>query len=171
VTANNRIVPADSSIYVTNFEDQGYRAQRITELLSASTTVSVNDFARIQADVYSIPASILTPYFIRAGSAAGGDAATASGILSGWDDNMVRTSPAAAVYEMAVSELLRNTVEPLLGKDLYSIYRSNVSASVLYSVLINQARDARSSLFSMLQLQLLPVQRVMQHLRAHSMTR
>jgi penicillin amidase len=137
VTANNQIVDNNFGQYVTADWDYGYRARRITDLLSAASTVSATDYQRIQADVLSIPASKLTPKFIAAGSAATGDAAAAAKILTGWDYTMSRDSAAAAVYEATAGALARATIEPALGKDVYGIYRSNFSSSGVFTVLIN----------------------------------
>jgi penicillin G amidase len=137
VTANNQIVDDNYGQYVTTDWDYGYRARRITDLLGAATTVSAADYQRIQADVLSIPASKLTPKFIAAGSAATGDAATAAKLLNGWDYTMTRDSAAAAVYEATAGALARATIEPVLGKDVYGIYRDNLSSSGVFTVLIN----------------------------------
>jgi len=137
VTANNQIVDDNFGHYVTTDWDYGYRARRITDLLGAVTTVSVADYQRIQADVVSIPASKLTPKFIVAGSAATGDAATAAKLLNGWDYTMTRDSAAAAVYEVTAGALARATIEPALGRDVYGVYRGNLSSSGVYTVLIN----------------------------------
>ena len=135
-TANNEIVPDSPSLYVTSTWDQGYRARRILDLLTATLQLSIDDYRRIQADVYAIPAATLTPYFLHVGATAGGDTAKAASLLQGWDFELTRSSAAAAVYEVTVGNLLRRTLEPVLGKDLYGIYRSNYSSSGLYSVLI-----------------------------------
>jgi penicillin amidase len=137
VTANNQIVDDNYGHYVTTDWDYGYRARRITDLLGAATTVSATDYQRIQADVLSIPASKLTPKFIAAGSTATGDAAAATKILNGWDYTMTRDSAAAAVYEATAGALARAAIEPVLGKDVYGIYRDNLSSSGVYTVLIN----------------------------------
>ncbi len=136
-TANQQIVPPGYPYYVTNNWDQGYRARRIDDLLANATNLTVADFQRIQADVVSVPATILTPRFIAAGEAAGGNAAKAAALLQGWNGAMTRDSVAASVYEVAVGTLARETIEPVLGKNLYNIYQSNDDASGVYSVLIS----------------------------------
>ena len=147
VTANNQIVPDSSPIYVTTEWDRGYRARRITDLLLATPKLSIADFERIQSDVYSIPSATLVPLLIAAGTRAGGDAAQAAHLLQGWDGAMTTTSTAAAVYEVTVSSLLRATLEPVLGKSLYGIYRSNYSVSGLYTVLLNQVNTPTAPFF------------------------
>lgn len=122
VTANHQIVPADYPVYISRTWDPGYRARRIIELLAACPQLTIADYQRIQADVYSIPAATQTPYFIAAGKAAGGDAALAANLLQSWDYQLTSHSVPAAVYEVIASTLLRETLEPRLGKDLYNTY-------------------------------------------------
>lgn len=137
VTANNQIVPHDAAVYVTANWDHGYRARRITDLLTAKATYSVGDFENIQADVKNIPAATLAPQLVSAGNGAGGDAALGAKLLSGWDDTMSRDSVAAAVFEVTAGNLLRDTIEPALGNDLYGIYRGNYSPSGVFNALLN----------------------------------
>ena len=136
VTANNQIVPFSYSSYVTTNWDQGFRARRILDLLMAKPKLSVDDYKRIQADVLSIPATIIVPFLIIAGQASTGDAAAAASLLKGWDGTMSRQSVAASVYEVASGYLLREILEPLLGKKLYAMYCANYSSSGLFSLLI-----------------------------------
>jgi len=145
VTANHQIVPTDYPVYITRTWDPGYRAQRIIELLAATPRLSVADFQRIQADVYSIPAALQTPYFIAAGTAAGGDAALAANLLQSWDYHLTSQSVSAAVYEVTAGTLLCEILEPLLGKDLYSLYSRIYFASwrlVLLSQLLSNPTAA-----------------------------
>ena len=136
-TANQQIVSDNYPEYVTNTWDQGYRARRIVDLLTAKTNLTPQDFETIQADVYNEAAATLTPRLIAAGEASGGDAARAAGLLQGWDYRMTRDSVAASMFEVAAGDLARETMEPVLGKKLYDVYQSNTSASDIYSVLIN----------------------------------
>jgi penicillin G amidase len=148
-TANNQIVAPDFPVYVTSTWDQGYRARRIVDLLTAKPTLSISDFQSIQADVYSVPAATLTPALIAAGNAAGGDAATAASLLQGWDYTLTRGSAAAAVYEVAAGELAREVIEPLLGKKLYDIYRGNYSSSGIFSVLLGVVAEPQAPFFGL----------------------
>ena len=54
VTANQRIVGTDYSYFLTHSWAQPYRARRIFTLLNEKPKLSVEDFRRIQGDVYSI---------------------------------------------------------------------------------------------------------------------
>jgi penicillin amidase len=55
VTANNRIVGEDYPHHITSEWMTGYRAQRIEDLLGERERHSLEDFARMQTDVYSLP--------------------------------------------------------------------------------------------------------------------
>jgi penicillin amidase len=55
VTANNRIVGDDYPHHITSEWMTGYRAQRIEDLLGERERHSLDDFARMQIDVYSFP--------------------------------------------------------------------------------------------------------------------
>jgi len=136
-TANNQIVPTNYPVYVTSSWDQGYRARRIVDLLLAKPKLSSQDFAAIQADVYAEPTAQIDPILIRAGQASSGDAVTAARILNSWDGQMTRGSVAAAIYEEASGYILRDTLEPLLGKKLYGVYEGNNGPDVLFSVLVS----------------------------------
>jgi penicillin amidase len=136
-TANQQIVSDNYPEYVTNLWDQGYRARRIVDLLSAKTNLTPQDYETIQADVYNEAAATLAPRLIAAGQAGGGDAARAAALLQGWDFRMTRDSAAASMFEVTAGMLARETIEPVLGKKLYGVYQSNMSASDIYTVLIN----------------------------------
>jgi penicillin amidase len=130
-TANNQIVPGAYPAYVASSWDAGFRASRIVDLLAEAGGLTAADFAALQNDVYSIPAETLAPLYAASGVAAGGDAAAAARILSGWDNRMTRASAAAAVYEVTTGMLARDLIEPVVGKHLYSIYRVNLESSNL----------------------------------------
>ena len=55
VTANNRIVADDYPHHITSEYLDGYRAARIEQLLGERERHSLEDFERIQLDLYSIP--------------------------------------------------------------------------------------------------------------------
>lgn len=146
-TANQQIVPTNYPFYVSNNWDQGYRARRIDDLLANATNLTVADYERIQADVVSVPATIMAPRFITAGQAAGGVSGKAAALLQGWNGAMTRDSVAASVYEVAMGNLARETIEPVIGKKLYAVFQSNVDASQIYSVIIALAQEPQAPFF------------------------
>jgi penicillin amidase len=141
VTANNRIVASNAPVYVTTTWDYGYRAKRISDLLTTEQQLSVADFQRIQADVYSIPAAQIAPFLVSAGQQAGGDAALAAHLLSGWDYKIASESVAASIYEVSAGLLVHKFLQPVLGNDLYTLYQGNTSSSARYTMLIDLLKD------------------------------
>ena len=142
VTANNTIqaTPIDG-IPIGDYPDQGFRARRISDLLAQLPlgTATAGDMQRIQNDVYSIPASVVTPTFIAVGQATGGAAHEAAQLLTGWNDTLTASSASAAVYELTLANLVRAVIEPKLGPSLYSayVYSSPDEGSGLTAVAIN----------------------------------
>ena len=61
VTANQRITPRGYPHYITSEWQPPYRANRISELLGALPKHTIASFARIQADVVSLPVKELLP--------------------------------------------------------------------------------------------------------------
>lgn len=146
-TANQQIVPDAYPFYVTNLWDSGYRARRIVDLLASKANLTPQDYQNIQADVYNEAAATLTPRFIAAGEAAGGDAARAAELLQSWDYTMTRDSVAASVYEVTEGNLARAAIEPQLGKTLYNVYQSNLGASSIISVVVNLTNQPTAPFF------------------------
>src|SRR5207302_11087611 len=54
VTANQRVVGNDYPYFLSHVWLPPYRARRIFDLLSAKPKLSVDDFRRVEGDVYSI---------------------------------------------------------------------------------------------------------------------
>ncbi len=127
LTANNRIVPATYPYFITNDWDAGYRAHRIEQLLTAKPQLSLDDIAAIQNDVTSLQAPDIAPFFTQAaqGDASTG-ARTAVALLSNWDGTMGRSSAAASFYEVTISQLLQNTLKPLLGAQTFKDWAANI---------------------------------------------
>src|SRR5262249_42734437 len=65
VTANNRLVDYNYPYYITHEWLNGYRAQRIRDLLTSQEKLNLADMVAIQADYYSIPASEIMPYLLK----------------------------------------------------------------------------------------------------------
>ncbi len=55
VTANNQIAPPDYPHHITSDYYEGYRAARIEQMLAERERHSLDDFAQMQCDLYSIP--------------------------------------------------------------------------------------------------------------------
>src|SRR5436309_3712006 len=64
-TANNRVVDDSYPHYITHEWLNGYRAQRIRDLLTSKGKLALSDMATIQADQYSLPATEIVPHILK----------------------------------------------------------------------------------------------------------
>ncbi|MGH8738291.1 MAG: penicillin acylase family protein [Burkholderiales bacterium] len=94
VTANQKIVPPGYTHFITSEWQPPYRAQRIRQLLAAVPRHTVPSFARIQADVVSLPAREQLPRLL-ATKPLSAEAKRALALLAAWDGSMAaeRTEP------------------------------------------------------------------------------
>lgn len=97
VTANNRIAPADYPHHITSEYLDGWRAQRIEQLLARRERHSLEDFARMQLDVFSIPGE-MTAHRLARLRPAGQREVRAIERLKSWDHMMDERSVAASIY-------------------------------------------------------------------------
>ena len=130
VSANNQIVGREYPHYIGLGTDNGNRAARIEELIKAKEKLSLDDFARMQADLHSRPAKRFAALL---SSLAGGilsqkelmsvreRASAALGLLKGWQGELKPDSAAAAVYAVCEYYAKRRLFGPWLG-DLTEYY-------------------------------------------------
>ncbi len=117
VTANNPVVPQGYPVFLTDDWDFGYRAARITQLVSALTgrgDVTAADLAQVQADTHNNLAPALLPALARVDPPA--RAAGAVALLAGWDGSQGPDSAAAAYFNAVWKQLLRIAFQDQLQK-------------------------------------------------------
>ncbi len=115
-TANNRVVDDNYPYYITHEWLNGYRAQRIRDLLKSKDKLTLADMAKIQSDQYSLPATEIVPYLLK----MQGETAlekTALQILQAWDYMLTPTSIAAAIYTKFFNKLEHIFLNTVLGED------------------------------------------------------
>ncbi|HEX4205486.1 MAG TPA: penicillin acylase family protein [Ktedonobacteraceae bacterium] len=115
-TANNRVVDDTYPYYISNEWLNGYRAQRIRDLLQSKGKLTLNDMAAIQADYYSLPAQEIMPHVL----ALTGQTQVerdALAVLRAWDYMLTPASIAATIYSTFYSKLEHMVVGTLLGDD------------------------------------------------------
>ncbi len=137
VTANNRVTTAATSGYATGWWYPWFRAERITQMLTAKDKLSVDDFKAMQMDTHDIVAQKFVSTIANLKSP---DARTQQAIdlLKGWDGDTGRDSAAAALYEVAWTQVATNTFADELGPDLAAEYRDNAGRAedqALYAIL------------------------------------
>jgi len=117
-TANNRIVGENSPYLISNTWASPYRYERIASLLKEKEKLSVEDFKKMQADVYSVPAQKFVGEALKV-RADNPEVKWVLRKLSDWDYEVRSTSLPALLYEVIRINLIRNTFQDELG-ELYS---------------------------------------------------
>ena len=123
VTANNKALPSGYPYLISTNWEAGYRAQRITELIEAKATVTLDDLAAIQADVTSSAVKVVLPWMRRAAIPAD-DAVTRVAFerVVGWDGRLREDSVEASIYMHWYRSLVGALFQDDLGDDLWADY-------------------------------------------------
>jgi penicillin amidase len=113
-SSNNKIVDEDYPHFLTYSYDNGYRQQRIAQLLEAKERLSSDDFKEIQTDVYSIPGVELASYIL--GLQPRDEwCRRAQNFVKAWDHRATADSVAACIVETFFSHLVRRALREKLG--------------------------------------------------------
>ncbi len=129
VTANNKVVDDDYPYHLAHDMADPYRARRITEVLSADTSVAIDDVRALQGDVYSLPAAALRSYLL---ALEPEDALQKRALaeVEAWDDLELRVdSPGATVYKVWIWHLWQDFLGDELG-DLFPDYRRQALSQI-----------------------------------------
>lgn len=120
VTANNPQVRAEDYPYlIARFQDQGQRAQRITEMIESDPdTINLADVQAIQTDTGSVSALEVIPY-LRGLTIQDPAITAARDRLVGWSGQMQMDSPEAALYNLFWVRLIANTYNDEILPDYY----------------------------------------------------
>jgi penicillin amidase len=116
VTANNRVVDDSYPYYITHEWLNGYRAERIRDLLTEKGKLSLSDMAAIQADQYSLPARQIVPHILSV-AARTRLAMRARDILRTWNCHLAPESAGAAIYVTFLHKLEHIVFSAGLGDD------------------------------------------------------
>jgi penicillin G amidase len=115
-TANNRVVDDAYPYYITNEWLNGYRAQRIRDLLTSKGRLSPSDMADIQADQYALPAVEIVPHMLELQPTTPAEQA-ALDILRTWNYVLSPDSAGAAIYSAFLWRLERIVFSAMLGDE------------------------------------------------------
>ena len=115
VTANNKIAPPGYKHWITSEWQPPYRAKRIEELLAAVPRHTVPSFARMQADIVSLPLRALLPRLL-ATKPHTRQAAQALALLARWDGAMATERPEPLIAMAWWRELTRALYADELGE-------------------------------------------------------
>ena len=136
VTANQRMIPENFS-YKVGFEwAEPYRANRITEVLTADAArghkITLDDMERLQADVTSLPARQLLRLLAAATDASSDPSAQ---LLLHWNAAVDRNSAAAALYELWQLEIENEMLHRLAPENAWQALRGRMPLSVVLAQL------------------------------------
>ena len=121
VTANNKIVGDDYPYYLGSVWMNGYRAERITQLvkekIEKGEKLSIEDGNRIMRDVYSIPGKKFAK-IIEELQTQDKEILQVQNILREWNGFMEPEQIGPTVYQVVRYFVTREILEPKLGKKL-----------------------------------------------------
>jgi penicillin amidase len=120
-TANNKVVTDDFPYHITDDWAAPYRAQRITDLLAADDSVTIEDMQNIHAQTYSLPAEALRPYLSTV-EPADDLQARALDLVRQWDLCNETDCTGASVFEVWYWFLVDNVFRDELGDALMDRY-------------------------------------------------
>ena len=151
VTANNRVVDDSYPYYISHEWSNGYRAQRIQDLLTSKGQLTTDDMATIQADQYALPASTILPSILQV-TADTPLKRAAQEILRTWDLMLTPDSIGALLYSTCVRKLERLVLDVLIGDDeaLLQSYQG-LGADAILSGLNNYLGRSRPLIIRLLQ--------------------
>lgn len=120
VNANNAVVGRDYPYRLATEWPDPSRAKRIVEMLGTGRH-SVEDVARQQMDIVSLPARDFLPELLKY-PAPPGLASDAAALLRGWDGRIDRNRPEPLIFDMWLRELVRAVFADELGSDFASYW-------------------------------------------------
>ena len=120
VSANHSVLSPETPYPLGRDTLAPYRAGRITDLLSAGSTVTLDDFARIQNDRYDASTEPILRHAV-ALHPSDERLATAVAKLRNWSGQMTEGA-APAIYYALYSRLLENTFRDELGDELFTSF-------------------------------------------------
>jgi penicillin amidase len=148
-TANNRVVNDEYPYYITNEWLNGYRAERIRDLLTSKERLSLADMARIQSDQYALPARDIVPHLLElTPSSALEEAALAA--LRAWDYVLSPESAAAALYATFLRKLEHIVFSAVIGDDEALLYNYLGVGVTLLAILNGYASRSKPLLIRLL---------------------
>lgn len=124
VTANNAVVDSGYPYYVSSIWDPGYRAERITQMLTADVAkggVTQADMAAIQTDTLVLPGDRIVPALADAAPATA-DGRTVLALIQSWDGRCGVSSTGCTAFSVLEYTLMRRLFDRHLGTALARAY-------------------------------------------------
>ena len=142
VTANNRVVGPNYPRLITGWWFPPFRAERITQMITATAKLSVDDVKRMQYDQHSVLAAAVGQKL--AAITGDGGVTEAAARFKGWDGDLSAGSATAALYELTYQQVLTRTLADDLGGTLAGEYLDNLdpAANMLLRNLLDTPQAA-----------------------------
>jgi len=122
VTANNQIVDDEYPHHISSDYLDGYRAQRVTQLIEETDEHDLESFRRMQTDLYSIPGDEVVHRLARL-SPQGQRETQAIERLKSWDRELGPDTVAGTIYQAFLLRLAKEFTRAAIGdRDLAERY-------------------------------------------------
>ena len=123
-TANNKVISDNYPYFISHYWEPLDRITRIRQLLKAKEKLSIDDFKRMQQDVYCVLASEMAPKMIEVFERRFSDeeGQKAKDILSKWDFIMDKDSIGACLFEVTFRKMMDNIFKDEMGEELFNEY-------------------------------------------------
>jgi penicillin amidase len=143
ITANQRIAGNDYPYFLSHVWAPPHRARRIFDLLSAKPKLTIDDFRRIQSDVYSIGNVTFARAMGKALAAPNPDEKSKEQIveLALWDGKMSADSRLAVIVSQTRTAFRQRILNAALGADLAKSYLWPASDILIDWLVTDQPRE------------------------------
>jgi penicillin amidase len=122
VTANNKVVDSSYPYHITSDWLDGYRAARIEQLITEREEHDLDDFRRMQTDLYSIPGDEVVHRLARLEPATQREVRAIERLKS-WDRTLGPRTVAGTIYQAFLLRLAREFTRAAIGdRDLAERY-------------------------------------------------
>ena len=141
VTANQRVVGSSYPYFVSHVWASPYRARRIFDLLSAKSKLTIDDFRKIQGDVYSIAGKTFAQHAAKSLRSAGFQPASFISDLESWDGLMSADSRMAVIVSQMRPAFRARILNAALGPELAKVYAWPESEVLVDRIASEQPRE------------------------------
>jgi penicillin amidase len=143
VTANQRVVGASYSHFLTHHWAQPYRARRIFDLLNQKPKLTIDDFRRIQGDVYSIAGAHFASEVVRTmqGQLMDDQMRASVASFASWNGRLDADSRVAPVVAQMRVAFRQRVLTATLGDQLFKNYVWPNSDLLIDRVIKEQPRE------------------------------
>ena len=134
ISTNNKLIGDEYPYYLGNSFMNGYRAKRISELLSRMDIISGEYCENMMADVKSIPGRTMIEGVIRNFRSSRPKSQKLIDVLLSWDFQLSAETIGGTAYEVFLYHCLKNLLEPKLGVNLTRRYLGSGEVPLLLPV-------------------------------------